>query len=210
MLDSYKRTDVLHIAISNSVASMLETIDVKVDAIIPNGLDNIPETVKSNHTSPLRVLFSTSQGREYSKGLDTVLLAMEKVHALHPEVKIECFGADRIVNLPKYILNNGYLSQSALSGSRSEGWGLPALEAMSHGAAVVSTLNGGSEHFLVNERNALMVPVADDVAMANGILRLIEDTNLRNFFSRNGWQDSKQFSLDNSTILLENFLFQLR
>ena len=94
MLDSYKRTDVLHIAISNSVASMLETIDVKVDAIIPNGLDNIPETVKSNHTSPLRVLFSTSQGREYLKGLDTVLLAMEKVHALHPEVKIECFGAE--------------------------------------------------------------------------------------------------------------------
>ena len=221
MLNSYQRNDIRHVAISFSVASMLETIGVKVDAIIPNGLEYIPESPKLIDTSPLLVLFSTSQGREHLKGLDTVLLAMKKVHSLHPEVKIECFGADRIGDLPKYILNNGYLSQSALSkkyidsdifvlGSRSEGWGLPALEAMSHGAAVVSTLNGGSEHFLVNERNALMVPVADYKAMADGILRLIEDANLRKFLSHNGWLDSKQFSLENSTILLEKFLFQLQ
>jgi glycosyltransferase involved in cell wall biosynthesis len=45
--------------------------------------------------------------------------------------------------------------------SRYEGWGLPSLEAMACGAAVVSTRSDGIEDFVVDGRNGLLSPVGD-------------------------------------------------
>jgi glycosyltransferase involved in cell wall biosynthesis len=63
--------------------------------------------------------------------------------------------------------------------SHREGFGLPPLEAMASGCAVVTTDCGGVSDFARHDENCLMVPPGDPVALASAISRLLEDGGLR-------------------------------
>jgi glycosyltransferase involved in cell wall biosynthesis len=63
--------------------------------------------------------------------------------------------------------------------SHREGFGLPPLEAMAVGCAVVTTDCGGVSDFARHDENCLMVPPRDTAALAAAIDRLIDDTALR-------------------------------
>ena len=63
--------------------------------------------------------------------------------------------------------------------SRAEGFGLPALEAMARGCAVLTTDSGGVRHFVRPDENCLMVPPADPRALADAIGALVGDRWLR-------------------------------
>jgi glycogen synthase len=60
-----------------------------------------------------------------------------------------------------------------------EPWGLVPLEAMSSGRPVVATATGGSAEYLEHERNCLVVPAGDVVALAAAVRRLADDEELR-------------------------------
>jgi len=70
--------------------------------------------------------------------------------------------------------------------SRSEGFGLPPLEAMACGCAVVTTDCGGVNDFARHDQNCLMVPPADPPALAAAIERLGADAALRERLSQGG------------------------
>jgi glycosyltransferase involved in cell wall biosynthesis len=59
--------------------------------------------------------------------------------------------------------------------SRVEGFGLPPLEAMACGCAVITTDCGGVRDYVAADANAVLVPVADAGALALALERLIED-----------------------------------
>jgi glycosyltransferase involved in cell wall biosynthesis len=63
--------------------------------------------------------------------------------------------------------------------SHREGFGLPPLEAMASGCAVVTTDCGGVSDFARHDENCLMVPPGDPAALAAAIGRLVEDGALR-------------------------------
>src|SRR5262245_36435276 len=63
--------------------------------------------------------------------------------------------------------------------SHREGFGLPPLEAMASGCAVVTTDCGGVSDFARHDENCLMVPPGDPAALAAAIGRLLEDVALR-------------------------------
>jgi len=63
--------------------------------------------------------------------------------------------------------------------SHREGFGLPPLEAMASGCAVVTTDCGGVSDFARHDENCLMVPPGDSTALAAAIGRLLDDTALR-------------------------------
>ncbi len=63
--------------------------------------------------------------------------------------------------------------------SRSEGFGLPPLEAMACGCAVVTTDCGGVRDYVAPGTNALMVPVADADALGSAIAALVSDPAAR-------------------------------
>ena len=60
-----------------------------------------------------------------------------------------------------------------------EPFGLVPVEAMACGTPVVATGVGGSGEFLEHERNCLVVPPGDPVALADALVRLAEDDALR-------------------------------
>jgi glycosyltransferase involved in cell wall biosynthesis len=63
--------------------------------------------------------------------------------------------------------------------SHREGFGLPPLEAMASGCAVVTTDCGGVSDFARHDENCLIVPPGDSAALAAAIGRLLEDGALR-------------------------------
>ena len=80
--------------------------------------------------------------------------------------------------------------------SRAEGFGLPPLEAMACGAAVVLTDCGGVRTYARPEENCLMVPVQDPEAMADAIDRVLNDAELRSALIREGFETAPRYSRD--------------
>jgi glycosyltransferase involved in cell wall biosynthesis len=70
--------------------------------------------------------------------------------------------------------------------SHREGFGLPPLEAMASGCAVVTTDCGGVSDFARDDANCLMVPPHDVPALALAMQRLVDDDRLRGKLSAEG------------------------
>jgi glycosyltransferase involved in cell wall biosynthesis len=78
--------------------------------------------------------------------------------------------------------------------SRYEGFGIPVLEAMACGAAVVCANNSSLPEAAGDA--ALLVDANDEVALANAILQLVEDETLRNVLQRRGCEQAARFTWD--------------
>ncbi len=69
--------------------------------------------------------------------------------------------------------------------SRTEAFGISALEAMACGKAVVATKSGGPQDFIEDDVSGLLVPPGDPETMADAIWRLWKDASLRVRIERN-------------------------
>lgn len=151
------------------------------------------------------VLFQLKQGKQ--KGVLTALRAMDKIHNLDSKAKVIAFG-----NLPKHAVpyyaeyhrnpSNSELvalmNDSAIFviTSKIEGTPAPPLEAMSCGCAVVSTDNIGIRRYLVNGQNGILVDVDDAEAVAEAVLKLMNDNELRRRIAINGYSSSRVYSYE--------------
>ena len=71
--------------------------------------------------------------------------------------------------------------------SLNEGTPVSLIEAQAAGRPVVSTRVGGIENVVVEGQTALLSAGTDAASFADKLLQLIEDDQMRNTFSRNGW-----------------------
>jgi glycosyltransferase involved in cell wall biosynthesis len=78
--------------------------------------------------------------------------------------------------------------------SYREGFGLPPLEAMACGTAVVTTDCGGNRDYAVNGYNTLIVPPGDPKAVAEATLKILRDNELRERLVKNGMETAKQWT----------------
>lgn len=134
-----------------------------------------------------------------SKDVLTGIKALKIVHDKFPDLKVIFFGnPNRPNDLPECfeyiqkadekVLRSNIYNQSSifLFTSRSEGWGLVATEAMASGAALVSTRNGGVNDFGIDGETALLSDVGDFKDLANKIIRLLENDDMRIKLAKNG------------------------
>lgn len=79
-----------------------------------------------------------------------------------------------------------------------EGFGLPALEAMACGAALITTKCGGVSQY-ANRTNSLMVRPGDSKAIAASIIALRKDRDFVQLLRRQGLKTARMFSLEKMT-----------
>ena len=125
------------------------------------------------------------------KGTRDGLAALEIVKKNHADLQVALFGTEpRLEFIPDWMsyerlptaerLVELYNScRIFLNPGWAEGWGLPAAEAMACGCAVVSADNGGIHEFAADGETALIAPIKRPDLLAERMLALIEDDELR-------------------------------
>jgi glycosyltransferase involved in cell wall biosynthesis len=151
----------------------------------------------------------------------TGLEALHRVKQVKPDVEIILFGPTRKppkVQIPITFYSRvpaekvaDIYNRSAIfvSSSRSEGFCLPVLEAMACGCAVVTTDSGGIRDFVKHGENALVVPPGDVQAIADTVLYLLDNSDLREQLAKNGIETAKYMTWDASVEQLERILREI-
>ena len=137
-------------------------------------------------------------------------VALEIVKKQIPELHVTMFGTpEKPDNIPEWytyfktpdrdthnkIYNNASIFISA---SMKEGWALPPAESLQCGCALVCTDINGFKAYAINNETALVSPVYNVQALANNILNLIQDNNLRIKIAKNGNNFIQRFTWDKS------------
>jgi glycosyltransferase involved in cell wall biosynthesis len=164
------------------------------------------------------------------KGLVYLLEAMREVVKQSADVKLVLGGDGPLRNdlwnfvnrfgLRKNIVFLGALNHvevaSILSKSSifvfpslKEGMPRALLETMACGAAVIGSNVSGIKDIIRHERNGILVPPRDPVALANAILTLLRDENLRRFLGQNARELMiKKYNWDKVTDKLEDVYYE--
>ena len=93
--------------------------------------------------------------------------------------------------------------------SLHEGFGICLLEAMHFGLPIVATNDGGHTDFLTEGRNALLVPIKDDIALAEKIAELIKNESLRKSISQNNKKDVKKYYIEEIAMYYERLFKEI-
>lgn len=90
--------------------------------------------------------------------------------------------------------------------SHFEGWGLPGVEAMACGAALVAADSVGNRDYARQEETALVVPRMRPDLLAAAIGRLMDDEPLRRRLAAHGHDFVQRYTWDAATDVLETML----
>lgn len=96
-----------------------------------------------------------------------------------------------------------------VSSSYFDAGSLPGLEAMQCGAALVTTCSGGNMDYCRHEENCL-VSHRYNADLANNIIRLIQDPNLRQKIATAGQMEAKKWTWDQSVRRFEEAILKIR
>ncbi len=159
-------------------------------ALVPNGLafETFGLDTPLAGRDPWRV--AMIHQRASYKGFSDALEALALAHAAEPRLTVEMYGPGAPEGLPPYVTYHAsptdadlraLYNRSAvfLSASHNEGWGLPPCEAALCGAALAITDVLGHREFAIDGETALMSAPRDPRALADNLLRLVADAELR-------------------------------
>ncbi len=90
-----------------------------------------------------------------------------------------------------------------------EGFGMPPLEAMSSGTAVVTTNCGGISDFVEPGSNALVSDVGDIDSLASSISYLLSNKDTRELLGKRGRETALKFDIDIVITKLENYFINI-
>lgn len=165
-----------------------------------------PRGNKGEYGQPSVVFLMRGSGYTW-KGTADFLQAMTLVHQQRPDVRMLLVAGDGTgdpgVNIPHLVLNapgDNEFARILSAGdvfvfpSHFEGFGLPPLEAMACGTSVVCTDSGGVRDYAQHGYNCLLVPPREVGPLAEAILMLVNDPNLRRSFCANGMVTAATFN----------------
>jgi glycosyltransferase involved in cell wall biosynthesis len=194
--------------------------------VVPDGIDPdlfFPSSIQKDYRGTLRLL-SVGPIDVASKGIDDTLEAVRMLKgrktpiefirvSLAPPTEFELKSGlvDRFLtglneNEMAELYRNVHL---LLAPSVWEGVGLPAIEAMSCGLLCILTDSGNYRSFDPVTDFAYFVPPHSPEAIAEGVLRLKVDAELRERTVKRGFEVSGRYTLENMGRILEETLLKI-
>lgn len=152
------------------------------------------------------------------KRVEDSFAALDIVKQKYPDLTVNIFGvSERPQNLPDWyhyyqkpnqVDHNFVYNDSAIfiAASRSEGMALPPAEAMICGCALVCTNIPGFSVYAKDNKTALLSPILNPNALANNIIKLIEDNDLRIKIAKAGNEYIKQFTWERAFTQFEKYI----
>jgi glycosyltransferase involved in cell wall biosynthesis len=147
------------------------------------------------------------------KGPDILLAAMEEVWRDLPETMLLFIGkGDMEAGLRQRLAQIGKTDRTQFTGwrddmpeilqaidilvmpSRNEGMGRVAVEAMAAGKPVIASRVGGLKDLVEHENTGLLFPVGDIRALAQSIIRLLDDPEKAEEFGQAGLRCCRKYS----------------
>lgn len=180
--------------------------------VIPNAADFIAD--KYSDCSAKRVI---AVGRlDYQKSFDRLILVWEKVHQQLPDWRLDIFGQGEWkemlqnmiderglngtvkLNGPTKNIGQEYSDSSILvMSSHYEGFPMVMVEAMACGLpAVTFDYKCGPRDIIIDEENGLIVPDGDIDGLAEAMVRLMKDDDLRKRMGENARKVVEKYSED--------------
>ena len=186
--------------------------------IIPNGVkvdEYYPEVPEDERTG-----VGTIYSGHPAKDPDTILALLDKLREKHPDVAQYIFG---VYPRPRGISKQNYFRFPSVPkarqiysrckvwilASRSEGFGMPILEAMACGCAVIATDCGGPSDIINDGENGFLVDIGDVEKIINRVGKLLKDSALREKFVKNSQETIGKFAWTSSISKLERVLAKI-
>lgn len=214
------------IALTEDMKRAMQAIYNRDITIVPNGIDlkeyisELP--VQNVEGAEKRILFV---GRLHPvKGVQYLLGAMKMVHQELPEAKLILVGdgeeREHLENLTDSLGIRGcvefagrvphervkdYMNQAEVFvlSSLSEGFPVTILEAMACGLPVVATRVGGVPDIIKNGTNGYLVDTMNQEQIAEALLNLLQDKQLRKDISENNREGVRRYRWDAVAATLE-------
>jgi len=150
---------------------------------------------------PRRVVVLCSGDPRKRKGTGAIEQAVEIAARRDPRIELATYHGRGI---PQSSMAQTYCGADLfVEASWQAGWNNPVVEAMACGVPVVCTAIGGVRDFALHERTALLVPPRDPEALAEAILRMVEDRALRERLREEALRTVRAFSWDESAARME-------
>lgn len=188
--------------------------------VIPNGIDHEVFRVTQpidNRPARVAMMYSAAPFKGGDIGLEILRRAKDAV----PDLRAILFGVGRApAGLPSWIqyvrgAGRAQLADAVynrcsvyLCPSLSEGWHLPATEAMACGCAIVTSDIGGVRDYARDEDTALLFPIGDTAAGADRLVALLRNDTRRVELARRAGEVIRNFSWERSGARLAELLEQ--
>jgi L-malate glycosyltransferase len=154
-----------------------------------------------------------------TKGTGVAIAALAEVRRRVPDVEVRSFGTFELDSaFPTWITHTPSPGQQVLideiynrsaifvCASFLEGFGLPLVEAMACGAALVTTANGGADDYAIHQRTALVSEPGDIAALADHVVRLLDHEDERVRLATAGTAFVQGYTWPSAAEKLEAFL----
>lgn len=220
----YRNTKMATVSKSTRNAMLSLGLGKKYDIeLIPNGVDiEVPSAEKSSSPTILYL------GRlRFYKRVDVLIKAFEQVLRSHKNAKLVIAGSgEDEVHLKKLakdlrisskVIFKGRVTEKekailyktawvAVQPSIIEGWGLTNLEANFCGTTVVASNTDGLRESVLHEKTGILVEQENADEFAKAIIKIIEDTEYRQFLEQNAIEWAHKFTWDNSSKIAARLL----
>ena len=203
------------VATSPAVAGMLEEMGVRPAAYIPCGLDFDAFGVDVPVARRVRGTVGFPAREQPSKGTADALTALGALRSRRgDELRVSTFGPRPWGGLPGWVRASWLPTDAGLRAfynsisifvfpSHYEGWGLPGMEALACGAALVAADSVGLREYARHGETALVVARRRPDLLAGAVETLLDDDELRRRLARQGNTHVRQYTWGRAADALE-------
>jgi glycosyltransferase involved in cell wall biosynthesis len=163
--------------------------------IITNALDHSRFAYKPELKEENRILFLSRKNLGDTKKI--IMRVKKKFHSAK-FIGINCLKE-------KEIIKQYQKADIFLATGYPEGFGLPPLEGMACGCAVVGFTGKGGDEYMIDGRTALVSRDGDTIDVAKKLVELLQNKELKETIRKNGYYKSKEYSIERMKKDLKNF-----